>query len=445
MQARWIGVVVASAAALGACGGDEAAGGADAGPREMRDARVLSDAAPTPENDAAPTPENDAAPTPENDAAPTPENDAAPTPENDAVPTPENDAAPTPENDAAPAPENDAAPAPAGAFTLVTLAGDGQAASADGQTNFASFNAPTALAVGADGVVYIAESSGAKIRALSPDGFVSTFAGSGALGAADGAAGTASFRFPGGVAVDADGAVYVADTDNHCLRVVRDGQVRTLAGRCGQAGAVDGVGGVARFDRPRRLSWGADVALLVGDAGNHAIRAVSPAGAVTTVAGLLGQVGFNDGDVATARLDMPYAAARVGDALWIADTFGQCVRRVANGRVEALAGRCANFGNTGTTDGQGEAAQFNNPTDLCADGAGGAFIADSFSHRIRHVSAQGVVTTVAGSGPPAGFADGDALEVGLLNTPVGLECLPDGRVLVADATNNRVRALVPVR
>jgi hypothetical protein len=434
MQARWIGVFVASAAALGACGGDEAARGANAGPREMRDARVLSDAALSPESDAAPTPENDAALSPENDAALSPENDAAPAPE------PENDAAPAPapENDAAPAPENDAAPAPAGAFTLVTLAGDGQAASADGQANFASFNAPTALAVGADGVVYIAESSGAKIRALSADGFVSTVAGSGALGAADGAAGTASFRFPGGVAVD-------ADTDNHCLRVVRDGQVRTLAGRCGQAGAVDGVGGVARFDRPRRLSWGADGALLVGDAGNHAIRAVSPAGAVTTVAGLLGQVGFNDGDLATARLDMPYAAATVGDALWVADTFGQCVRRVANGRVEALAGRCANFGNTGTTDGQGEAAQFNNPTDLCADGAGGAFIADSFSHRIRHVSAQGVVTTVAGSGPPAGFADGDALEVGLLNTPVGLVCLPDGRVLVADATNNRVRALVPVR
>ena len=69
MQARWIGVFVASAAALGACGGDEAARGADAGPREMRDARVLSDAAPTPENDAALSPESDAAPTPESDAA----------------------------------------------------------------------------------------------------------------------------------------------------------------------------------------------------------------------------------------------------------------------------------------------------------------------------------------------------------------------------------------
>jgi DNA-binding beta-propeller fold protein YncE len=150
----------------------------------------------------------------------------------------------------------------------------------DGAPGKAQFNAPSGLAVGANGAVYVADTDNHRIRTVMPDGQVGTLAGKtnwlGHGGYADGPADEARFKSPRGVAVDAAGNVYVADTGNHRIRRIgRDGTVTTVAGS-GERGSKDGPALVAEFDRPRDLAVGPDGTLYVVDEGNHCVRAIGP-------------------------------------------------------------------------------------------------------------------------------------------------------------------------
>ena len=175
---------------------------------------------------------------------------------------------------------------PAGVVS--TLAGTaGVTGHADGTGAAASFYYPAGVAVDASGNVYVADLSNSTIRKITPAGMVSTLAGTaGVTGHADGTGAAASFYRPRGVAVDASGNVYVADLNNSTIRrITPAGVVSTLAGTAGVTGHADGTGAAASFYRPRGVAVDASGNVYVADTSNNIIRKTTPAGVVSTVIG----------------------------------------------------------------------------------------------------------------------------------------------------------------
>jgi conserved repeat domain len=206
----------------------------------------------------------------------------------------------------------------------------------DGIFEVSRFSAPSAVAPDPRGRLYVADSGNNRIRKLTPVreyvGYYSTatFAGS-SEGPADGSMAVAQFRNPSGIAVDGEEIVYVADTGNHAIRKILNGEVTTLAGLAGSPGNTDGYGADARFNAPTAITVDGRGNLYVCDTGNHTIRKVSPSGLVTTVAGLAGRPGDSDGFGPGARLSSP-GGITVGPngAIYIADTGNHrvCVAHV---------------------------------------------------------------------------------------------------------------------
>jgi hypothetical protein len=274
---------------------------------------------------------------------------------------------------------------------------------------------------------------------------VSTLAGSGDFGLANGTGTAAQFWLPTGVAVDGAGNVYVADFANNGVRKITPaGAVSRLAGNAsGINGNNDGLGEAARFAGPARVAVDAAGNVFVADQYNNSIRKISPAGAVSTFAG--SAAGFNQ----------PYGVAvDVVNTIYVADMLGYRIRRITlDGEVWAVAGSPPGA----LIDGPAATAKFLLPRDVAVDAAGNLYVADQTSHRIRKITpdgmvstlagstqglADGVVTTVAGSGPTGSnlgdFADG-AGDVARFNEPQGVAVASDGSLVVADTKNNRVR------
>jgi sugar lactone lactonase YvrE len=185
---------------------------------------------------------------------------------------------------------------PTGAVT--TLAGGaGQMGIANGAGTVARFSFPWALVLDLEGVVYSVDAGGHTVRRTTPAGIVTTLAGSpNQFGSADGTGSVARFRNPRGIARDGEGNLYVSDWGNHTIRkVTTAGVVTTVAGTATQAGAVDGVGSAARFRSPEGIAVDAAGNLYVADTGNALIRKITPAGEVTTVAGTAGVLGVLPG------------------------------------------------------------------------------------------------------------------------------------------------------
>jgi len=165
---------------------------------------------------------------------------------------------------------------------VTTLAGGGEGF-ADGSGAAASFNTPSALALGPDGNLYVADTGNNRIRKIAPDGKVSTVAGNGTAGYVDGAAAQAQFNGPIGLAVSAGGDIYVADTYNDVIRMITtEGEVTTIAGG-GRPGYADGEQKVALFDTPSGIIVVEDSSLIVADTGNRRLRKVTAEGNVTTL------------------------------------------------------------------------------------------------------------------------------------------------------------------
>jgi len=171
------------------------------------------------------------------------------------------------------------------------LSGTGFPGYADGPADRATFLLPSALAFSADGTLYVADAAAQRIRAISPTGFVRTIAGGGELtdsglwvdgGFRDGAAFSARFNRPYGIAVRPDGAIYVADTFNHCIRLIRSDVVSTIAGRFGTAVTADGPLHRNLMQYPRVLSVGADCSLYTADP-KHGVRTLSRNGLLRTL------------------------------------------------------------------------------------------------------------------------------------------------------------------
>ena len=253
----------------------------------------------------------------------------------------------------------------------------------------------------------MADYSNSTIRRITPAGDVSTLAGpAGSTGSADGPRAAARFSSPQGVAVDTAGNVYVADTGNNTIRKITPaGIVSTLAGLAGTPGSTDGTGSAARFDGPYGVAADTAGNVYVADISNSTIRKITPAGEVTTLAGLAGSFGSADGTGSAARFDFPASVAvdRAG-TVYVADFSSSTIRKITPaGEVSTLAGLANNYG---STDGPGSAARFLGPLGVAVDAAGNVYVADNNNHTIRKITPAGVVSTLAGLAEDPGSTDG---------------------------------------
>jgi ABC-type branched-subunit amino acid transport system substrate-binding protein len=327
--------------------------------------------------------------------------------------------------------------------TVSTLAGDGHRGYRDGPGPEARFaGAIGGMAIDRQGNIYIPEALGHRIRRITPDGFVSTLAGTGSPGYVNGPVATAQFSSPLGLAVDAAGNVYVADAGNHCVRLIRpDGTVTTLAGT-GEPGYRDGPIGEAQFDGPTDVAVDAMGVLYVADSENDRIRAISPDGMVTTLAGS-GRRGFKDGPPEEAEFNAPWKLALAADGtLYVVDGIAvfargnHAVRRIApDGTVSTLAGT----GLPGLEDGPVVEAGFYWPEDVDVDTSGNVYVADGWGNRIRVITPEGMVYTLAGS-ERMGHEDGPGPEAAFLD-PVGVLLDKSGHLIVSDFGSFRIRVI----
>ncbi|HEV2274370.1 MAG TPA: Ig-like domain repeat protein, partial [Acidobacteriaceae bacterium] len=284
----------------------------------------------------------------------------------------------------------------------------------------APLNAPAEVAYDAAGNLYIADLNDHVIRKVDLAGIVTTFAGTGEQGfAGDGGAATSALLdSPAGVAIDAAGNFYIADTHNNRIREVRGGTISTIAGT-GEAG-FSGDGGsavLAALNHPTALAVDAGGNLLIADTDNHRIRKISGT-TITTVAGSGEQFFSGDGGSATAAgLDSPDGVAvDAAGNLYIGDTHNQRVRVVnPAGTITTLAGNgsSAYSGDGGPATG----ASLARPRGLSVDAAGNIYFADSDNERIRLIAKTGTITTVAGSGSQGFAGDGGPATSAELDTP----------------------------
>ena len=335
-----------------------------------------------------------------------------------------------------PVPPPEPVPAPTPVLTITTLAGQpGTKGYADGPGASAEFRLPNNLAVDHAGNIYVADTANDIIRKIAPDGTVSTLAGSSHnRGSADGQGSAARFWAPFGVAVDAFGYVYVADTANNTVRkITPDGMVSTVAGLAGNPGDVDGTNFTARFRNP----WGVAVDSLgnvfVADMSNDTIRKINTNGVVHTFAGKSGVLGNADGFGNDAHFNNPFAVAvDSSDNVYVSDSANAIIRKITPGRVVTTLAGIANF--AGDLDGNGTDARFWNPQGLAVDRAGNVYVADTGNNAIRKISPQGVVTTLA----IPNDSSGNPIQ---LKGPGGVAVDAAGNIYIADTNNHCVRKI----
>ena len=318
---------------------------------------------------------------------------------------------------------------------VTTLAGSSTGGFADGTGAAAQFQYPHGVAVDSAGTVYVADTSSQRIRKITPAGVVTTLAGSGVAGFADGTGTAAQFYGPESVAVDSSGTVYVADRVNQRIRKITPaGVVTTLAGS-GVAGYADGTGTAAEFINPQGVAVDPSGTVYVADTNNHRIRKITPAGVVTTLAGS-GTYGFAEGTGGSAQFNYPNSVAvDSSGTVYVADLGNNRIRKITPaGAVTTLAG-----GGSGFADGTGSAAQFNNPSGVAVGSFGIVYVADGSNNRIRKITPAGVVTTLAGDGL-TGFVDGTGIGA-RFNNPFGVAVNSSGTAYIADTYNQRIRKI----
>jgi uncharacterized repeat protein (TIGR01451 family) len=319
----------------------------------------------------------------------------------------------------------------------------GNAYGGNGTGSQAIFSYPYATAVDGAGNVYVADTYNYTVRKITPAGVVTTLAGlAGEDGSTDGMGSDARFSYLFGIAADSVGNVYVTDFSNTIRKITPAGVVTTLAGTPGVHGSADGTGSGAQFWQPWGIAVDSAGNVYVADQANSTIRKITPAGAVSTIAGAAAVAGSADGSGTAARFNSP-AGIAVDSAgnLYVADTYNQTLRKITSaGVVTTLAGTA---GAIGSADGTGNAARFNYPNGLTVIGST-VYVADTYNMTIRKVTSAGVVTTFAGAAGVYGSANGTG-SAARLNSPYGVAATSTGTIYVADAGNNEIRKITPAR
>ena len=355
-----------------------------------------------------------------------------------------------------------------------TLAGGTDAGFVDGAGADARFNAPGQMTVDSTGNVYVTDYGNTAIRKITPAGVVSTFVGGpGSRGTEnfDGVGSAARFGSITAITFDAAGNLYVADARNCSVRKITPGAVvSTVAGDAryglgGTQGFVDGTGTAARFSSPTGIVLDATGNLRVVDSGNRAIRTVSLAGVVTTLAGQGPVLAIQNGTGTAARFRVPNSLATDGAGnVYVAERDEEMIRKITPGGVVTTL---VDFG---------QSFRYTTPKQIAADPAGNVYVADSAAIRkispaglittlppvansqaiaadasgtlyvasgssIVKVKPDGEVTTLAGA-DSAGFADGQG-SAARFNAPKGIAVDATGNVYVADTFNHAIRKISP--
>jgi sugar lactone lactonase YvrE len=304
---------------------------------------------------------------------------------------------------------------------------------------------PSGVAFDAAGNLYIADTDDNLILQVSPVGILSTVAGTGDQGYSgdNGSAKSAVLDSPAGVAVDAAGNIYIADTHNNRIRKVTSGTITTIAGT-GAAG-FSGDGGAAAsavLNLPTAVAVDGAGNLYIADTNNHRIRKISGT-TINTVAGDGEQLYLNDGVAATQTgLDSPSGIAvdKAGN-LYIGDTHNQRIRKVtlSSGLISTVAGNgIKSFASDG---GVATSAGLATPRGVAVAADGSIYFADSDNHRIRSVNGAGIISTVAGNGAQGFSGDTGPANLGMLDTPHAV-AISSGTTSIADTNNQRVRAIL---
>jgi uncharacterized protein (TIGR03437 family) len=335
-------------------------------------------------------------------------------------------------------------------YTISTAIGNGTPGFSgdNAAATSAQLNTPIAMAFDSSHNMYIADSANNRIRKVTKStGNISTIAGNGtAQFSGDGGSATsASLNAPYGVAVDSSGNVYIADLLNQVVRKVNtSGTISTFAGT-NQYG-FQGDGGPAanaQLDQPVGLAVDSANNLYIADSKNFCIRKVDTDGNISTVAGSATNQGYSgDGGPATqAKMNTPYGVA-VDSAgnIYIADSANNRIRKVSNGIITTIAGTgVAGFSGDG---GPATKAQLKNPYGVSVDVVGNVFVSDYGNYRIRMISTNGVITTLAGFAAGYGGNGGPAINA-TLAFPTGTVSDSSGNVYIADSGNNVIREMTP--
>ena len=331
-----------------------------------------------------------------------------------------------------------------GVINTVAGTGERRYGGDGGPATSAQLGRPQGLAVDSSGNLYIAANYNRRVRRVDAGGVINTVAGTGQWGhSGDGGPATsAQLRSPHGVAVDGLGNLYIADTYSSCVRRVDTAGVITTVAGTGEWG-YSGDGGPAtnaQLQRPRGVAVDGLGNLYIADSDNHCVRRVDTAGVITTVAGT-GARGYSgdSGPATSAQLRSPQGVAVDGlGNLYVADYLNHRVRRVdAAGVITTVAGTDER-GYSGD-GGPATSAQLGAPRGVAVDGSGNLYIADYGNGRVRRVDAAGVITTVAGTGEWGYSGDGGPATNALLASPQDVAVDGLGNLYVADPWHHRVR------
>ncbi len=372
---------------------------------------------------------------------------------------------------------------------VTTLAGSaGISGNTDGTGSAARFNLPKSVAADNDGNIYVADAGNNTIRKISAIGVVTTLAGSAGInGNVDGVGAVARFSNPSTVTTDAASNIYVADTGNTVIRkITATGLVTTFTGS-----GVDGVGSSARFGATRGMTTDTMGNVYVADWFNQSIRKITPFGVVTTLAGATGLPGNADGTGTAATFNHPSNVATDSDGnIYVADVSNQAIRKItpagvvttlaktdiftfddityqtrAPGITSDHAGNiyvtapshrtiykitpaglmtifAGTFDMSGSSDGVGQNANFCLPSGLATDSADNIYVADGCNATIRKITPKGVVTTVAGTAGKAASTDGTGTEAYFMY-PSTLAIDNANNIYVGDSVDHTVRKMTP--